>query len=152
MSLADQANSRARAVVSQKACNGLNSCIEVTHAKLLVRRVQAVVGQSEAHEHRGYAKMGGKLADNRDGTSAPDEHSFTAQNLAEDLGGHANRRMVRIDRVRGTRSQKTQLRFDTRRGVLADPVPDAIDQVLRVLIRHDSHAYFGECFCRDYSL
>src|SRR5438309_12062793 len=100
--------------------------------------MQAIVGQTESHEHGGYSQMSGKLANDGDRSSAADENGFLAQNLTEHLSRDANGRMVWVDGTCGTRSQNAQLRFNARRCVLAHPLADRTDQVLRILIGNNT--------------
>src|SRR4029077_11733238 len=98
---------RSGAVLLEEAGYGADAEEVVFDFVLLVRRVEPVVGESEAHQDGRDAEVRGEIADDRDGASGANEDSLLAEDFAEGAGGGPDRGGGGVDahaRRRGGRS------------------------------------------------
>src|SRR6185312_4932271 len=84
------------AVLLKEMCNRQNALIVVADSVLLVWRMQPVIGQTESHQYRGYAKILGEFSNYRNRSAAAYEHGWGSQHLAECLRRNVDRRMIGI--------------------------------------------------------
>src|SRR5271168_3558687 len=71
------------AVLFKEVGNRHDPRIVVRQFVLFIRRVQTIVRQAESHEDGGDAEVFREVPDNRNRSSATDEHRFPSENVAK---------------------------------------------------------------------
>src|SRR5580700_2670419 len=110
-----------------------DAVVIIADVVLLVWRMQAVVGQAEAHQDRWDTEVGGEVSDDRDRTAGTREHRRLAKDVAESLRGHADCRMIGIHHESRTGAQHANLALNAAWGILFHPLLERANYLLRVL-------------------
>src|SRR5579864_5500790 len=76
--------------------DGHDAPVIVFETVFLVGRVEAVVGEAEAHQDRRDVQVVGEVADHGDGAAAASEYGWLAQHIGEGAGGGLDCWMLRI--------------------------------------------------------
>src|ERR1700719_164297 len=108
--------------------------VVIRYFVFLVRRMKAIVRQAEPHQDGWNPQVGGEVSDNRNRSTAADEHGFLPEDIAEGLRGHVDGRMVRVHDDGRTGAQYSDFGFDAGRSVFLNEFLVSRDDFLRVLL------------------
>src|SRR5580704_9023085 len=133
----------------EKVRDGHNAGVIIANLVLFVGRMQAVVGQAEAHQNRGNVQMPGEVANHWNGTPVAREHSGLAEHIAERLSRNSDERVIGINHHRRGRAQYSQLDADALRRVVLQELAEQLEDLVGILIRNQSKANFGDSLGRD---
>src|SRR6266852_3709815 len=89
--------SSSRSQLLKEPNDRLNPAIEVWYVKLLVGRVQVVVGQAEAHHHAGEFEHFLKVGHDGNGSAGADEDGVFLEDIVHGLGGGLDEAVVGAD-------------------------------------------------------
>src|SRR5713101_915038 len=106
----------------------------------LIRRMEAIVWQSEPHQDGWNPQVGGEVSDNWNRSNAADEHGFLPEDIAEGLRGHMDGGMVRVHDDGRTGAQDPDFGFDAGRSLFLDEFLVGRDDFLRVLFGYQPDA------------
>src|SRR5713101_7418627 len=109
----------------------------------LVRRMEAIVRQSEPHQDGWNPQVGGEVSDNRNRSTAADEHGFLPENVTEGLRGDMDSGMVWIHDDGRTGAQDPDFGFNAGRSFFLDEFFVGRDDFLRVLFGHQPDAHLS---------
>src|ERR1700674_2077803 len=118
----------------------------------LVGRMEAIVRQSEPHQDGWNPQVRGEVPDNRDRSTAADEHGFLSENVAEGLRGNMDGGMIRVHDDGRTGAQDPDFGLDAGRGVFLDEFFVSRDDFLRILLGYQPDADFGRGARGDHGL
>src|SRR5947209_2183442 len=93
----DSASQLLRSQLLKKPNNRFNPAIKIRNMEFLVRRVQIVVGQSEAHHHAGNMQVLLDVGDNGNRSAAAHEDGLLAEDLLHCFLRSLNVRVVGAD-------------------------------------------------------
>src|SRR5215467_2117338 len=152
MSSSEKRNPRSRAILLEKMSDGHDPQVIVFQLVLLVRSVQAVVGEAEAHQNGWNAEVRGEVAHDRNRPAGADEYSGPAEYVAESLRRNLNGGLFGIHHQAGGSAQHADFGLNAAGRILADPIAKRGNDLLGFLPRDQAEADFGGGLGRNHGL
>src|SRR5579864_175750 len=136
----------------EEAADGFDPAIEVRNVELLVGGVQVVVGQTEAHHHAWNLQHVLEVGDDGNGSSAANEDCLFFERVVQRFGGSLDVRIVGTNDGSWTFAVHLDRGLDAFRSELLHEGRIFLEDVVRVLVGHESHGNLRRSLGWDYGL
>src|SRR5437667_2474972 len=146
---ADTAFSCRSAHLFEEQTDGLDAAVEIWDVELLVGSVQIVIWQAEAHHHAGNLQHVLKVGYDGNRATGADEDRLLLKDIVQRFCSGLDVLIIDADHARRALSPHLDLYVDTLWRNLLYVVRVLLENVIRVLVWHQPHGYFGCRLCRN---